>query len=481
MKYCRNCGMLLEDTHQRCIKCDYDVSIAANYSLYPLDVEESLKKNKEEKKNKTILIIVLLVIFVVLIALVGLVLGKMSSGGLNLRTAESVRTEKPEEEVLPEAEQEAPEEPETVEETVPDNRDIKDDAGDYFVCAPQFDAGGNRIFNAIYPEDLTQITFDVDTERYSNVFPELMSFIATDAENTVRFTYMSPQQLWYKNSEKGHTRKNERDPQYYMSFLTFESADAYIDSLVKSSYPKAKKIELVSSEAVSDNVTQAIEALSQTRKDFFLSGEIGDYAHLGEDTAYATMNATCTAYVYEYQITDASKDVLYCKFYVPVISNDLYYATDVNGDMGTITEWYVLALCGIETGNDMLYEDYLPKFDFFCANAVPTHEFFFTNAQYELEIQQSIEADIEPALLDENKLKGYSTKYSSDAETGTLRTEIEKFVNSYGTKSFSSDSITIHTNDTINVVFYDKDANRLFISPDEAEYPGNTYEQLSNN
>jgi len=479
MKYCRKCGMLLEDTHERCIKCGTDVTLASNYSLYPPEIEASLKKDKEEKKSKTALIIVMVVVFTILIGLVGLVLWKMSSGGLNVETP-AEEAPKVTEAVVEEVEEEVPEEPaeESVARVSNDNRDIKDDLGNYYVCAPQCDDAGNVILNTVYPEDLTQTEFILDTEVYSNTFPEVMKFIATDDDNSVRFTAISPQQLWHLKSEKKKSRTNERIPQYYMTFLAFDSADAYIDSLVKSSYPKAKKIELVSSGEVSDSVTASIAELSKSRKDYFLTGKIGDYAHLGEDTAYATMSSSYSALTYEYKITDASKEVLCCKFYVPVIANDLYYASVENGDMGNITEWYLLGIYGIETGNDMIYEEYEPQFDFFCANTVPTHMFYYTNAEYEKEIQQAISLDAMPDLLDGNKLKQLAAGYKPDSDVGDIRSGVEKFLNSYSPKTFVLDNLSIHTPDDISVAFYNAETNKLFVSTDENEYPGSGYEQL---
>ena len=44
MKYCRNCGTLLEDTHEHCIRCGIDVTIPENVSMYPIEVMETLEK-----------------------------------------------------------------------------------------------------------------------------------------------------------------------------------------------------------------------------------------------------------------------------------------------------------------------------------------------------------------------------------------------------------------------------------------------------
>ena len=47
MKYCKNCGMLLEDTHEHCIACGTDVTKAENVSKYPPGVQETIESQKK--------------------------------------------------------------------------------------------------------------------------------------------------------------------------------------------------------------------------------------------------------------------------------------------------------------------------------------------------------------------------------------------------------------------------------------------------
>ena len=51
MKYCKNCGMLLEDTHEHCIRCGVDVTVPENVSMYPIEVMETIEEEKERKKH----------------------------------------------------------------------------------------------------------------------------------------------------------------------------------------------------------------------------------------------------------------------------------------------------------------------------------------------------------------------------------------------------------------------------------------------
>ena len=50
MKYCRKCGMLLEDTHVNCIRCGADVTLEENVSMYPIEVMETIEEENKRKK-----------------------------------------------------------------------------------------------------------------------------------------------------------------------------------------------------------------------------------------------------------------------------------------------------------------------------------------------------------------------------------------------------------------------------------------------
>lgn len=481
MKYCKNCGMLLENSIERCIKCGTDVSIAANVSKYPPEIEARMEREKAAKKSKTTTAAILIGIFVALMLLIGVVVWKISNGTLEVKSARDVspkaaaKVEEPKADVS-EADNTA-EKPED-NTPAPSNREVKDEAGSYYVCAPQTDEGGNVVFTALYPEDINQLTFMVESGVYSTQFPQLIYEVVNNEDNSVRFTYMSPQQLWYQKSEKGQSKSDISDIDHYMSYYVFQDARSYIETLIKQGYPKAKKVELIGQSSPSDAVEQAIQELSQKRQNFFQNEKIGDYAKLGEDAEYATMGSACSAEVFEYQITDSEKNVIYCKYYVPVVSSDLMYSTEIGNDMGTITEWYPLCVCGFEAGNDFDYEDYMPAFELFCANAVPERIFFYTNASYQEVIEKAISDSMDPAPLSGDMLKSFGAKYKADSSIGDIREDIYSFLCSYGTKVFSADGITIRTGDDIAVAFYDKENNRLFVSPDETEYPGDSYIEL---
>lgn len=479
MKYCKNCGMLLEDTHERCIKCGADVSIAANVSLYPPEILEGLKSEEAENKSRNKMVILLIVIFVVLIALVGAVIWKLSSGGLKVEPRPVEETAVSEEVAEPSGSENS--EPAVSEEVTPEPekpKNVKDDAGSYYICKTYSDEAGNPVFTGIYPEDLTQADFVIDKELYSDRFCELMSFVVSDEDNTVRFTYMSPQQMWYKKSDKGKSRSNERDPMYFMRFYTYEDAKAYLDVLIKQSYPKAKKIECTGEREVSADLTGKLENFVKSRANFYKSAEMGDYAHIGEDTEYAAIGKSFSAKMYDYQITDADKEVMYCTFYIPVMANDLYYASAAANDMGTITEWFVPCICGLETGNEDLYDENKEAFELFCANAAPTRSFFYICSGLRDDIVASFSAGEEPAHPTVDRIKELGAAYTQESEIDDVYTQIYDFLCSYGTKYVSNADLKIYLPTGSAVAYYDKEAGKLFVSPDETEYPGDSYEEL---
>ena len=70
MKYCRKCGMLLEDTHVNCIRCGADVTLEENVSMYPIEVMETIEEENKRKKATGKLVAMLIALVVVLVGLV---------------------------------------------------------------------------------------------------------------------------------------------------------------------------------------------------------------------------------------------------------------------------------------------------------------------------------------------------------------------------------------------------------------------------
>lgn len=494
MKYCKKCGMLLEDTTTNCIRCGLDVTISDNFSLFPIEVMESLDAQKTEQKKKVKIVVMIVLIFTLLVALIAvgaIFLNKTGysvvEGGQSTDKVEEVQevVEEVVEEELPAdnteaenevVEEEIEEEPVQEEETIASGKEVKDENGSYYNFSSMTDDAENVILNVLYPEDFTDVDFTIDYGKYSTRFPISMRFVAGNADNSIRFLYMSPQQLWYKNSETGKTRDNELDISYYMSFFKYEDAKAYIVSMLEESYPKAK-IELVNEEEFSEKAVSELEALSKARSKA-LFGDIGDYAHIGSDTTYANMEADYSASVFEYEITTTDKEMVFDKFYVPVIANNLYYASDKAGDRGTVTEWYCLAFIALEAGNEDLYDDYSDDFNVFISTCVPTDKFMYINQMYSKDVKDAISSLRTPDALTVALLDDYTDSLKKGLKLNDFNTEVMTALKSVSSKAFNVEDITVYTSDSINTVYVDKDGGKAFISPDKDEYPGDDYVEL---
>ena len=70
MKYCKKCGMLLEDTHNTCIRCGADVTLPENVSMYPIEVMQTMEEENQRKKATGKIVAMIIALVVVLVCLV---------------------------------------------------------------------------------------------------------------------------------------------------------------------------------------------------------------------------------------------------------------------------------------------------------------------------------------------------------------------------------------------------------------------------
>lgn len=470
MKYCKNCGMLLEDTSDICIGCGLDMTNPDNVSLYPPNMQKKMEAEKKEDKTRKRTIVAIIVVFALLIALVVAIIFFVSPA---IQAMNSVDDEEYLEDEWPEDE-EVQEEPFEAEESTPDNRVVKDDEGLYYSRATLTDDGGNVIFNGLYPEDFQVTTQTVDYTLYSNRFPGRVVFSVGNADDTVHFTYMSPQQFWNKKSENKETRKNERDITYYMSFLSYDGAQGYAEALLKSSYSDAKKMTLVESKEVGLRTSEAITTLADSFKRQ-MTGISADYAHIGDDTTFAVMESESSAMEYRYEIVTKDNNTLFIQIYVPVIANNLYYASDHSNDRGTMIEWIVLGVYCYETGNEDLFDDFEPAFNVFMNNCSVNRTFFGIMQQYGEEIDRTVLQREEPAPLDAAKL----AQYGLGVGLNDFNSELYNFVAIRpDQKQFCIGDYIINVDNSIQVAFLDPDKNKVFVSPAGDEYPGSGFEDM---
>ena len=418
MKYCKNCGMLLEDSHEHCIGCGADVKDENNVSKYPIQVQQNLESEKKNNKTRTGIVGAIIVVFVLILVLVGVIITQASkmTGSPKEEPAGQEESAQPSEEAGSEAEdadalseglaKDLTDTKQDAGAALGEGREIKDDLGSYYTYTEAVDAGGNVVFSSVYPEDFTNAQPSIDYGKYSTKFPEFLTFVAGNEDNTVRFTYMSPQQFWYKNSDTGRTRSNERDTDSYMSFLTYDGAEGYIDALIRQGYSDARKVTLVETAPADEASAKRLEELSADYTKTLLSG-IGDYAHIGENTTYATGESEFSVNLLKYEITTRYNNTLYCEFYVPLIANHFYYANDDSDDRGTVTEWMCLSVIGLEAGNEELYDQYQDAFFVFMENTRVNRTFYYINAQYGKEIEAALEKEETPEKLNAEKIGDY--------------------------------------------------------------------------
>ena len=490
--------MLLEDTHANCIRCGADVTIAENVSMYPIEVMETIEEENQRKKATGKIVAMIIGLVIVLVVLVLFFLYGLGGKGINLQNkANEAATQAPAEAEVKSEEAAPKEEPEATPTPAPSDRKVKDDKGVYYDYVTETDDAGNVVFTAIVPEDLTVREFYKNYEAYDERYPFEMNFTASTEDSAIRFTYLSPRRMWYKVNDNGRGRSDESDLTHYMTYYKYENDRSYLEPLLLRSYPGAK-LEIVNEYDVCDNTVSKLTDLAKERnKELF--GDIGDYAHLGEGSTYANMDYECSAKVYEYEITLQDKNVLFAKYYIPSMAHNLSYASGTSNDRGTITEWYNFAIICLEAGNEDDYDDYADAFDLFMANALPTDLFMYINESYSAEIKKGVEAveeynkkileetdeDAEApetpeavAALDETLLKKYSGEYKPTTTLDDFDTKVMGILRSYAATQFSGESMNVYAPGKDKVAFFDKAKNKVFLSPEEKEYPGDSFEEL---
>ncbi|MCR5267423.1 MAG: hypothetical protein K6E16_02780 [Lachnospiraceae bacterium] len=476
MKYCKKCGMLLEDTIDICIGCGTDVTDPDNVSKYPPQMEKKLEAEKKQNKMRTTTIIAIIVVFVLLISLVVLIIfmaPRVGESDPEPGFDEKVEQEGPVPEEPEDAQQEVTAaEPEEEE---PD-RDIKDDEGSYYARSVLMDDGGNLIFTGLYPEDFSVTQLSVDYAFCSNRLPGYVTFIADDADNSVRFIYFSPQHFWNKVSDNRKSLKDGEDPIFQMTFAEYDDGKTYIENLIKASYPKAKKIEQVDSWEADDEVKAQLTEISKAFKKQINTHT--DYAHLGEDTEYAPMNAEAKALFYRYEVLIEDKTTLFMQFYIPLIANNIIYSSESRNDHGTVIEWMCLGVYGMTAGNEDLYDDFQPAFKVFMDNCNVNQPFYHVLEQRSHDLERTIAATQEAEEVTASKLTSYGQ--GSDQPLSDFDHMLYVFTTMRG-----GDKIFMLGNDVVSapedtaVAYLNHEKERVFLSPAADEYPGKGYEDMT--
>ena len=508
MKYCKKCGTLLEDSQLLCIACGADASVEENISLYPLEMEQEITSEKNNQKKRTGLIVAIVGIFLALVGLIAALIifvsnhademampeeefysDEFSGDGEDFGEYDEVEYQLEEETVEEESglsegfgadlvtgdSSASVEEPAAV---TPENRTVKDELGTYYSIGTISDAAGNTIFTTLYPEDFQVVASDVSYDKYSVRYPENITYMVSDADNAVQFTYMSPQHFWHRKSSKGKSRTNERDVFNYMTYYTY-GVQNYIEALINASYKDIKKLDFKEKKSIGSTPEGKIKEISDAYT-MTLMGDIGDYAKIASDATYAPMAAECEANIYSYQATSRQNNTIYIDFYVPAMANTLSYSSAQESDQGDVIEWVTPCIIVFEAGSEDHYNQYMDAYKTFISSSRLTREFFYDNYKYSEYLKSCIKDGSTPTKLNKDKLKEYHDSYNSSSDIGTYNEGVYAFLNtSPETNSiFKNDTMEFSTPGAMKVGFYNAEKGKIFVSPDENEYPGEGYQDM---
>ncbi|MCR5735431.1 MAG: hypothetical protein K6G22_12570 [Lachnospiraceae bacterium] len=487
MKYCKKCGMLLEDTQDVCIGCGLDVSLPENTSEFPPELAAKMENKKEQDKKKNVILIAIIIIFVLLAVLIGIFVAIASKNASEAEPPELPVTQETETDTQTDQTDVtddvstgvSDDDTAATKRVVEDDREVSDNLGDYYLVGNVYDDLGNLMFTTLYPEEFGSITATFDYEKFSDIFPLVLNVVVCNEDDTLRLTYTSPEHFWYQNSSKGNSRYNEVDLDYYMSFLTYDGPQAYMEALVQLAYPGAKSIEMLESVDASDSVKESLNLMLK-QKTKRLTGDIGDYAHIGDTTTYAAGESACSATIYKYHVVNKSGQDVFADFYLPIISNTFYYANEQIGDQGSVTEWLPLCVISYESGNQETYEFYENAFKVFVNNSNLTKEFFRINEEYGKVIDEAVANRTDPEPMNETLLTTLTERVKESNKLNELDTDIYDFLNTpdgdLPTFSNTSHRVT-GVADSVQA-FYSDSLQRVFITPSDTEYPGNEYVDL---
>ena len=479
MKYCKKCGMLLEDTQDICISCGTDVTKPENTSQFPPEIAKKMESRKEQDRKKRGIVAAILVVFVLLAILIGVIAIVASRQGVSSRDLVEEEEEEEPEEVLAEPEEEE-EEPEELERKVPENRKASDDLGSYYNVGEGRDSAGLLVFTTLYPEEFTSFECTFDNTNYSNQFPIVLNCVVSNEENTMRMTYMSPEHFWYqKSTSSKKSRNNEVDLDYYMSYLTYDGPRTYLEALIKQAYSGAKKLELVESHEASTGVTESLNTLLNDRVRI-LTGDIGDYAHIGSSTSYTLAGSECSATYYKYIITTKNGEKVYADFYVPVVSITFDYVNDQLSDQGSVTEWLPLCVISYESGNSETYEFYAEAFTVFVNNSRLTENFFRVNEAYSSMIDDAVDARRDPEALTDELLAQLEQGMDQSVNLKETDSDILRFLSTPDSTltTFAEGGTSVTGAADTKQAFYSESRKAVFITPSETEYPGEEFMDL---
>ena len=488
MKYCKKCGMLLENNLEICIGCGNDVNNKENYSRYPEKLQIRIDEEAKNAKTKRKYMLLIIFLFVVLCVLVGAFVYVSYNDYHSEDTEEVQDTEEDSTEgIIENSVSKLLDKKGAVEEQSKEDeydklikqiraRKVKDDEGTYYTYSSAMDEAGHEVFFSIYPEDLSVVDYSIDYNKYSQIYPAVFTFTATNEENTARFSYMSTQQYFELTMDDGTVKNREIDDYLYLTYYGYSDAKTYLETLIKQGYPQAKSIELTNTVSIDVNDINAFkDKLSGSCDKHALV--LKDALDMSEGDALTYKDISVEANIYYYDIVDSLGVDTHCIYYVPVASMKYDYLKD--GHSGTLTDWYVLEVLGFEAGSGALYEYYLQAFDLFINNSGLTKDFVTIENMYSRHTVESVNEGFLPDKVTKDSLNKMYSDYSVEASSDFYNA-IYEFINISPTAEaiYCDESNSVAGGSMVKQVFLNPDSNTIYATQDESEYPGEEYNIL---
>ncbi|MCR5420289.1 MAG: hypothetical protein K6E98_04735 [Lachnospiraceae bacterium] len=484
MKYCKKCGMLLEDNMELCIGCGSDVKSPDNYTLYPEEIQARIEVEKKEAGKRNLAVVAIVLIFVVILLMIGIFASRIIMiDSSNLTDGIDVN-----EAALTEAEDKdsdisglfGKKDTEVGLESSGDvdkpHREVKDDEGLYCKYITVKDDAGHDIFKSVYPEELSEITESVDYSWGSQVYPAVFSFAATNEDNNTQLTYRSVQHYQYITGKAQNTFDIEKNVGGCISFYDFKSVDEYLKEMIKQAYPGAKKIEALNDEDVKAGINDKFnKIISEYEKN--AEKELPVIFGLSEGTTFTHKDTYKSLKIKNYRILVNDDHAVNCKFYVPVFCEKYEFKDNENGFDGQLSDCYILALVSFEAGSDELYDWYEDAFDIFINNSHIMDDFYISEQAYIDNIRTDIKNGRTPKVIKGSEVSGlYDNTVSS-------LNDFYDSVKTFLADPPSSDSVFVKdeyriSSDVAKQIFLDPDRELIFTTTEMSEYPGDEFLEL---
>ena len=351
-------------------------------------------------------------------------------------------------------------------------RTVKDENGTYYKYTTFKDKSDNEVFTAVYPEDLSDVEIKIDCARNSQKLPAVLSFVATNDDNTTQLTFTSPQHYQYIIGEGFDPNELQGNVGGCISFYNFSSVEQYLNEIIKQAYPTAKKIEAMD-EASEGSSSPALDEIVKKYEEG-AEGELAGLFGLPSDTSFSHVSTYKSDRVLSYRIVTKEDHAVSCRFYVPVFSVIYDFANDAEGISGQLSDTYMLSVSSFEAGSDELYDWYEDAFSLFVNNFKLTDTFMNGVAAYAKEISGSIEQAKLPPMLDE---EAFGKLEKDSAGPSDFLKSVDAYLSSPkdGTKTFVNGDYKIITSDSLAQIYFDPARELLFATGEADEYPGDEF------